>query len=94
MPPPAAWLARIESAHSVAELIRTLRDYLASLSAEEIAQLPKGVSGASLAGAADIQEWAVMLAHHDLRGDPDAQALHRSAVVFAAAGAKIPKLAG
>ena len=93
-PPPSAWLAQVEGARSVAELLRAMRDYLASLDPEEIAHLPKGVAPDTLRFADDIQACAVTLAHEDLRQGANAPAsLHRSAMVFAAAAAKVPRLA-
>ena len=92
--PPTEWLARIESAHSVAELMVALRDYLATLTPEEGAQLPAGISAEVVRAPTDIQEWAVTLARHDLRAGAEVPpALHRTAMVFAAAGVKMPKLA-
>ena len=92
--PPSSWLAQIENAHTTAEILRIVRDYLASLGAEEAAQLPTGISQEAVQAPGDVQEWAVMLAHSDLRGGPDTPAaLHRAAVVLAAAASKMPKLA-
>jgi hypothetical protein len=94
--PGAAWLPQIESAHTGAELAHTLRAYLASLTPQQLAELPKECSPQAFAGPADIQEWAVMLTHADLKvnGSPRASAtLHQAAVIFAAAGSKLTKVA-
>jgi hypothetical protein len=95
-PPPGAWLSQIESARSVAELVRMLRDYLGSISVEDRAHLPAQCTPDNISSAADIQEWAVALAHADLRatGGADAtHALHQAALVFAAAGTRLPRVA-
>ena len=95
-PPLAAqWLSQIETARSVADVTRVLREYLASLSADDRAAfLPAGVAQ-EVSSVSDVQEWAVTLAHLDLKSDdsPDSAVLHEAAVVFAAAGAKLAKVA-
>ncbi len=96
-PPAGAWLSQIEAARSTAELVRMLRDYVVALSPEERAHLPAGCVAESIQSAADIQVLAVMLAQADLRTTGSAtgatDALHQAAVVFAAAGSRLPKVA-
>lgn len=95
-PPPGAWLSQIEGARTIAELVRMLRDYLGSMSAEDRAHLPERCVPENISTGADIQEWAVALAHADLRatgGADTAQALHQAALVFAAAGTRLPRVA-
>ena len=94
-PPAGAWLLQIESARSVSELVRMLRDYLGGLSPDAKAHLPPGCNAANINNAADVQEWAVALAQADLRATGSAQGtdtLHQAAVVFAAAGSRLPRL--
>jgi hypothetical protein len=91
-----AWLPQIESARSAADLVRLLRDYLAALTPEERAQLPAGCSAENISSSAQIQEWAVALAQADLRTSGAANAagaLHAAAIVFAAAGTRLPRVA-
>ena len=95
-PPAGAWLSQIESARSAAELLRLLRDYLASLTPEERAQLPAGCVADNITGPSEIQEWAVALAQGDLKtsGTPQsAETLRFAAIVFAAAGTRLPRVA-
>jgi hypothetical protein len=95
-PPAGAWLSQIESTRSAAELVRLLRDYLASLTPEERAQLPAGCVAESISSPAEIQEWAVSLAQGDLKRSgthEDAQTLRLAAIIFAAAGTRLPKVA-
>ena len=94
-PPPAAeWLSQIEVARSAADVVRVLREYLASLTASDRARLPAGVHDISTPG--EVHEWAVTLAHMDLKADKlqDTTALHEAAMVFAAAGSKLAKVSG
>jgi hypothetical protein len=96
-PPPAAeWLSQIEGARSAGDLVRVLREYLANLAHEDRASFLPDFGAERITGAADIQEWAVTLAHLDLKANesPDAASLHEAAVVFAAAGAKLAKMGG
>jgi len=95
--PAGAWLSQIETARSGAELVRLMRDYVAGLSAEERAQLPPDCAWDNLNAPADLQECAVTLAHGDLKAIGSAEttdALRQAAVVFAAAAAKLTKVAG
>ncbi len=95
-PPGGTWISQIETARSAAELVRLLREYLESMSPEERVQLPSGCSAEDISRAADIQEWAVTLAHADLKAtasEGSTDALHQAAVVFAAGGARLPKVA-
>ena len=94
-PPAGAWLSQIEGARTTAELVRVLRDYLAALSPEERAHLPSGCTSENISHASDIQEWAVTLAREDLKGTGSAgvpEGLHHAAVVFAAAGSRLPRV--
>jgi hypothetical protein len=91
-----AWLSQIEGARSSSELVRMLRDYLASLKSEERAQLPRGCAAERITNASDIQEWAVTLAQEDLRSTGSGgmrDAVHQAAIVFAAAGARLGRVA-
>ncbi len=72
-------------------MVRVLRDYLDSLTPGQRAALPRGCSAQAIQGTPEIQEWAVTLAHADLKLAGSAT-LHEAAVIFAAAGAKLPKL--
>jgi hypothetical protein len=89
------WIPQIESAHSVAELVKLLRDYLGSLSAEDRSRLPAACEPHALSRATEIQEWAVILAQQDLKatGSGRGHALRQAANVFAAAAARLPRIA-
>jgi hypothetical protein len=96
-PPPAAqWLSQIEGARSSADVVRVMREYLATLAIENRARfLPDGdIQGVS--SASEVQELAVTLAHLDLKTSQsrDSAALHEAAMVFAAAGARLAKVFG
>jgi hypothetical protein len=96
-PPPAAqWLSQIEGARSAADVVRVLRDYVAALTQDDRARfLPDGIAR-GLSSPGELQEWAVTLAHLDLKANesPDSAALHEAAMVFAAASARLAKVAG
>ena len=87
------WLSQIENARSTRDLIGVLRDFLASLTPEQMAELPAACRPEGISTAAEIQEWAVTLAREDLKSaNFPGGALHLAAAVFAAAGGKLPKL--
>ena len=91
--PAGAWLSQIENARSTRDLLGILRDYLNAMTVEQVAELPQGCSAENISTAAEIQEWAVTLAREDLKGDgAEHSALHQAAVVFTAAGARLPRM--
>ena len=91
--PAGAWLSQVENARTTRDLLGILRDYLDSLTAEQSGQLPRGCIAENVSTAAEIQEWAVTLAREDLKGDgAEHSALHQAAVVFTAAGARLPRM--
>ena len=90
--PARGWLSQVEGARSAADLARVVRDYLSSLTPEQAAELPRGCSAKAIAAPSDVQEWAVTLARDDLMLGGSAT-LHQAAVIFAAAGAKLAKVA-
>jgi len=96
-PPPAAqWLSQIEGARSSADVVRVMREYLATLPIENRARfLPDG-DIQSISSASEVQELAVTLAHLDLKSEHsrDSATLHEAALVFAAAGLRLAKVAG
>ncbi len=94
LPPAAQWLSQIEGARSAADVVRLLREYLAALTLHDRARFLPDSSAESISSATDVQEWAVTLAHLDLKSSqsPDSAALHEAALLFAAAGAKLAKV--
>ena len=86
------WLSQIEGARSSRDLVGVLRDFLASMSADQLAELPQACRAENISSAPEIQEWAVTLAREDLKSVPESRSLRLAAAVFAAAGAKLPKL--
>jgi hypothetical protein len=91
--PAGAWLAQIEGARTTQDLVGILRDYLNSMTADEVAQLPRDCNANNISTAAEIQEWAVTLARDDLKaGGADHDVLRQAAAVFTAAGARLPRM--
>ena len=86
------WLSQIETARSTRDLVSVLRDFLGSMTQEQLRELPHTCRAENISTAAEIQEWAVTLAREDLKTAPGKDALHLAAAVFAAAGGKLPKL--
>jgi hypothetical protein len=86
------WLSQIEGARSSRDLVGVLRDFLGSMPPEELSELPAACRAENISSGPEIQEWAVTLAREDLKAVPESNALRLAAAVFAAAGAKLPKL--
>ena len=87
------WLSQIENARSTRDLVGVLREFLGSMTAEQIRELPAACRPENISTAAEIQEWAVTLAREELKSAVfEKGALHLAAAVFAAAGGKLPKL--
>jgi hypothetical protein len=87
------WLSQIETARSTRDLVTVLRDFLASMTQEQVRELPGMCRAENISTAAEIQEWAVTLAREDLKSAvSEKDGLHLAAAVFAAAGGKLPKL--
>ena len=89
------WVWQIEGARSAADVVRVLREYVAALTVDDRARfLPEGMAQ-TLSSPGEVQEWAVTLAHRDLKTNEsaDSAALHEAAIVFAAASARLAKVA-
>lgn len=88
----APWISQIEGARSSRDLVGVLRDFLGSMTPEQLSELPAPCRPENISTGPEIQEWAVTLAREDLKAVPESNALRLAAAVFAAAGAKLPKL--
>lgn len=87
------WLSQIEGARSARDLVAILRDFLGSMTQGQLGELPAHCRPENISTAAEIQEWAVTLAREDLKSTAlDKGMLHHAAAVFAAAGARLPRL--
>jgi hypothetical protein len=93
--PLAAWLSQVQGARSEDELVRVIKEYLASWTPDELARLPEECQPRIVDGRDDVLAWAVVLARGDLKfsGDPLVAAqLHELATLFTAAGMRLPRL--
>jgi hypothetical protein len=60
----------LNSAASEADVLRIMRDYLATLLPDEVALLPESCRIASIRSTQDVELAAVTLAHCDLKANP------------------------
>jgi hypothetical protein len=67
------WHLQLDDARSADEVLRTLRDYVDSLSPYELSMLPEKCRPGRLKGDDDISYWTFVLAQHKCREDAPAQ---------------------
>ena len=92
-----SWIGQIENAHSTADVVAIVRDYIALWSPEEIAALPADVRPGRLRDEADIADLHDRLveAYRTTRASGDALAtLQRLTGFMARASIRIAELGG
>ena len=66
----SAWHRQLEETQSVAEVVLTLRDYLATLSPEQLSRLPEVCRSVRTKAEDDIEYWTFKLSHHADEHEP------------------------
>lgn len=92
---PERWIPLLESCDSETELVRVLREFLATIPPKDLASIPAGAGVASFETAIDIAGIAVSLAREELLfgGDGEAKALlHSVTTVFSAAAMRLAEI--
>jgi hypothetical protein len=92
---PERWIPLLHSCASETELVRVLREYLATIPPKDLAAIPAGAGVASFENVVDVAGIAVGLAREELlfRGDDDARAmLSTVSKVFAAAATRLAEI--
>jgi hypothetical protein len=85
----------LNSASSEADVMKIMREYLATLAPEDFAILPEECRISSIRSTQDIEQAAVTLAHCDLKADPgdtSSKLLTEMAHTFAWAQARLRDL--
>ena len=86
------WRAPIQIASDLDQLVRIVREYLATWAPDQLANLPIEVGATALASAADIPARAVLAAQADLRcngEEPTANLLREMALTLCAAASRL-----
>lgn len=87
------WQERLEQCETESEVIGAVRDYLATLTPEEIAELPTDFVPRRLVDGEDISTFAVQLLLGTSRGEAQCPLLRKLANVFSLAAVQLSKLA-
>ena len=92
---PERWVPLLQSCDSESELVRVLRDFLATIPPKDLAAIPAGAGVASFDSALDVAAIAVSLAREELlfSGDETSRALLNSVTtVFSAAATRLAEI--
>ena len=92
---PERWVPLLQSCDSETELVRVLRDFLATIPPTDLAAIPAGAGIASFDSALDVAAIAVSLAREELlfAGDEPSRVLLNSVTtVFAAAATRLAEI--
>ena len=92
---PERWIPLLQSCDSETELVRVLRDFLATIPPGDLAAIPAGAGIASFDSALDVAAIAVSLAREELlfSGDETSRVLLNSVTtVFATAATRLAEI--
>jgi hypothetical protein len=85
----AAWQDRLNEASTREEVVLVVQDFLALWKPEEIAQLPPDCMPGTMEDAAQVNSYALKLAHRHTIWIGDVSALHRMATFFTKAALRV-----
>jgi hypothetical protein len=85
----AGWQRRLNEASTEEDVVLVVNEFLASWKAEEIAQLPLDCKPGVIENAAEVNSYALWLAHRHTIGVGDVSAMHRMATYFTRAALRI-----
>jgi hypothetical protein len=88
----ADWKGHIQMASDLDQLVRIVRDYLASWRPDQLAVLPLALGSTALSGSEDIPARAVLAAHAELKAhptSPDGQLLREMSLTLGAAASRL-----
>jgi hypothetical protein len=91
------WLAELEAASTEKDVVNTARDFVALLTRDEVALLPRGCRPPSPNTSKDINEWAVRLVQNCLVHHTDSSGfdlLQEVSDFFVMASARLTELQG
>ena len=92
---PERWIPLLRTCESETDLVRVLRDFLATIPPNDLAAIPAGAGVATFESALDVAGIAVSLAREELlfSGDADARKLlNNVTAVFAAAATRLAEI--
>ena len=86
------WQQNIEEAKSEHDVVEVARDYLATLTHDEYAELPSGLRPPKLIDAVDIAAYALDLARHECEDQGELQLVQRMAQVMSHANVRLAEI--
>ena len=92
---PERWIPLLRTCESETDIVRVLRDFLATIPPNALAAIPAGAGVATFESALDVAGIAVSLAREELlfAGDEEARAMLNSVTaVFSAAAARLAQI--
>jgi hypothetical protein len=92
---PAIWATVLAEAHAESQVVSVVRDFVASITPEELAHLPAGVRPGRFVDAVDVNDFALVVALHNLApnsNEPEPGLQVRIGTFFAAASHRLAQL--
>jgi hypothetical protein len=86
----------IQSASTEEQVLSSVRDYLSSLSAAEVALMPAGLAALGTSRAEEVVQSALQLVHHEMMvalDAPEADLIKDAVLVFSTAATRLATLA-
>ena len=87
-----SWQERLEQCRSEGEVVQVVRDYVALLTPEELASLPKDFIPGRITDGDDISAFAVQLLIRESRGEGTSPLLHKLAHIFGLASVQLSRV--
>lgn len=87
-----SWQERLEQCQSEGEVVQAVREYVALLTPEEIASLPKDFIPGRITDGDDISAFAVQLLIRETRSEGQNPLLHKLAHIFGLASVQLSKV--
>lgn len=88
----SAWLGRLNTATSTAEVVVLAREFLATWSADDLAKLPDSCEPGEISSSDDIAFYAFQLVREQCSGDSQCVELHRMATFFSSASQRVSQI--
>ena len=90
---PLTWQQTLDQADSEHEVIKVVRDFVASLNPQELAGLPEACRPGKFFGAEDVTSFAFeVVRHHCADDEPARELVHKIAAFFAYASTALSRL--
>jgi hypothetical protein len=86
------WQQRIDAAHEEHDVVEVVREYLATLSHDEFAELPEPLRPRKVVDAADVATYALELARHECEDQDKLQLVQRITQMMSRASVRLAEI--